>query len=132
MDEINREVFEQKLDARISKGFHYTAKGVDGKWTIAAAIPTFIKFVELYIEANNAGRVSNSVFEIVERELVQSGELRPIAVEDKSAGIAQKIADFEAGKIPVYNFRLACKADRELRDAYERFTGLAQLASPAR
>jgi hypothetical protein len=76
--------------------------------------------------------VSASAFSIIERELVQSGELRPIAVNDRSSEIEKKIADFDAGKVPVYQFRLACKADRELRDAYEQHTGLAKLASPGR
>jgi hypothetical protein len=46
--------------------------------------------------------------------------------------IADKIRLFEAGKISTYEFRLACKSNRVLRDAYEQYTGLALMASPGR
>ncbi len=118
MNDQQSEVFEQKMDKWLEEHIY---KGDGGL--------RFRRYVEAYVELNCAGRVSDSVFEIVERAMVEAGELRPIVFDDKSSEIEKKIADFEAGKIPVYNFRLACKADRELRDAYERFTGLAQLAS---
>ena|ERR1700730_6642069 len=124
MNDTQRELFEQKMEERMERGFLYTGKN---------AIANFRKYVEGHIDNYNGGRVSESAFEIVERAMLESGELgRPIVFDDKSGEIAKKIADFEAGKIPVYNFRLACKADRELRDAYEKHTGLAQLASPGR
>ena len=124
MNAEQQELFETKMDDRMARGFLYTGENAIGK---------FRHYVAQYIDTNNAGRVSLSAFEIVEKALVESGELgRPIIFDDKSSEIEKKIADFEAGKIPVYNFRLACKADRELRDAYEQHTGLAQLASPGR
>src|SRR5712664_837374 len=122
MDDNQRELFEQKMEERLERGFLFTGHN---------AIAKFRHYVAQYVDTNNGGRVSSSAFEIVEKALVESGELgRPIVFDDKTSEIEKKIADFEAGKIPVYNFRLACKADRELRDAYEKHTGLAQLASP--
>jgi len=124
MDDNQRELFEQKMEERLERGFLFTGHN---------AIAKFRHYVAQYVDTNNGGRVSSSAFEIVEKALVESGELgRPIVFDDKTSEIEKKIADFEAGKIPVYNFRLACKADRELRDAYEKHTGLAQLASPGR
>jgi|SRR6266404_488450 len=124
MNAEQQELFEIKMEDRMERGFLYTGENAIGK---------FRHYVAQYIDTNNAGRVSSSAFEIVEKALVESGELgRPIIFDDKSSEIEKKIADFEAGKTPVYNFRLACKQDRELRDAYERHTGLAQLASPGR
>ncbi len=123
MNDLQQQEFEQKFEERMERGFLYTGKN---------AIAKFREYLQTYIDQHNAGRVSDSVFEIIEKAMVASGELRPIVFDDKSSEIEKKIADFEAGKIPVYNFRLACKADRELRDAYERHTGLAQLASSGR
>jgi hypothetical protein len=121
MNAQNQELFEEMFDERIGD-FLYCGKN-------EPALTLYRKRVQFYIDEFNAGRVTKSAFDIVLKALLASGELRPIIFNDKSAEIAQKIADFEAGRIPVYNFRLACKADRELRDAYERHTGLAQLAS---
>jgi len=123
MNEIQQQEFEAMFDARMERGFLFTGKN---------AIAKFREYIQAYIDRHNAGRVSDSVFEIIEKAMVASGEIRPIVFDDKTSEIEKKIADFEAGKVPVYNFRLACKADRELRDAYERHTGLAQLASPGR
>jgi hypothetical protein len=120
MNDTQREVFEQKFDELIARGFLYCGEN---------AIANFRKYVAAYIDTYNAGRVSESAFDIVLREMLASGDLKPIVVaDDKSAEIQKKIADFDAGKISVYEFRLACKANRELRDAYEQHTGLAQLA----
>ncbi|SRR6266478_733159 len=123
MNAEQQELFEIKMDDRMARGFLYTGKN---------AIAKFRENVQLFIDGFSSGRVSDSAFEIVEREMVNAGELRPILFDDQSSAIEKNIADFDAGKIPVYQFRLACKADRELRDAYERHTGLAQLASPGR
>jgi hypothetical protein len=122
MNDTQRELFEQKMEQWFE----------DHLYTGANAIARFRQNVADYIDVNNAGRVSDSAFSIVEKAMVEVGELRPIVFDDNSSEIEKKIADFEAGRVPVYNFRLACKADRELRDAYERHTGLAQLASPGR
>ena len=123
MNDLQQQEFEAKLDERMERGFLYTGKN---------ALINYRKYLVAYIDGFNAGRVSDSVFDIVLDAMVDRGELRPIVFDDNSSEIEKKIADFEAGKIPVYNFRLACKADRELRDAYEKHTGLAQLASPGR
>jgi hypothetical protein len=120
MNAQQQELFEQKFDERIARGFLYTGKD---------SIANYRKFVQIYIDHYNGGRVSDSAFDIVLKEMLASGDLKPLVFDDKSSEIEKTIADFEAGKIPVYNFRLACKANRELRDAYEQFTGLAQLAS---
>lgn len=123
MNDQQKDLFEKVMDDRMG-GFLFTGKN---------AITSYRKFVELYIDNYNGGRVSESAFDIVLKEMLASGDLHPIAVEeDKSSEIAKKIADFEAGRISVYEFRLACKANRELRDAYEQHTGLAQLGSPGR
>src|SRR5712691_3108761 len=100
MNDTQKELFEVKMEGWLEE---HICKG-DG-WI------RFRRYVEDYIEANNAGRVSDSAFSIVEQEMIRAGELRLLVFDDKSSAIAQKIADFDAGKIPVYNFRLACKAD---------------------
>ena len=129
MNEQEKAIFEKKIDDRINRGFLFVGKNAQGGWDIPSAIASYAEFVELYICRYSGGLVSASAFEIVLREMLASGDLKPIRVEDdKSSEIAQKIADFDAGKISVYQFRLDCKSNRELRDAYERHTGLAQLS----
>jgi len=125
MNAQNQQLFEEMLDERLAHGFLYHGKN-------ESALPLYRKRVQFYINEFNAGRPSLSAFDICLKALLASGELKPVVFDDKSSEIEKKIADFEAGRIPVYNFRLACKADRELRDAYERHTGLAQLASTGR
>jgi hypothetical protein len=120
MNAQQQELFEQKFDERIASGFLYTGKD---------SIANYRKFVQLFIDTHSGGRPSESAFDIVLKEMLASGDLKPIAFDDKSSEIEKKIADFDAGRISVYEFRLACKQNRELRDAYERHIGLAQLAS---
>jgi|SRR5712664_568180 len=132
MNSQQEQLFEEIMDQKISQEkFLYEGRDENGRWNLIAGLRNYRKYVRAYIDGFSGGRVSNSVFEIVLKEMLEASprELRPIIVEDRSSEIEKKIADFEAGKIPVYSFRLACKADRELRDAYERFTGLAQLAT---
>ncbi|SRR6266480_6045105 len=50
------------------------------------------------------------------------------AEPSKAAVFAKRIADFESGRLSVYQFRLECKSNRELRDHYEAHTGLSQLS----
>ena len=53
----------------------------------------------------------------------------PQEEQEVAPEILNKIKQFESGQISTYQFRLACKNDRVLRDAYERHIGLAALAA---
>ncbi len=74
MNAQQQELFEQKFDERMERGFLFTGKN---------AIAKFREYLQTYIDRHNAGRVSDSVFEIIERAMVETGELRPIVVEEE-------------------------------------------------
>jgi hypothetical protein len=131
--EHQEQMFEQDYDRFVAGGFFYTAKDPAGKWTLVEALKRLREFTMRYVQKHNSGMSSQSAFGIIRDELLAESDptfkIVPIVVEeDNSSEIARKIADFDAGKISVYQFRLDCKANRELRDAYERHTGLAQLS----
>jgi hypothetical protein len=137
MTEQQEQNFENEYDNFLAPGFFYTAKDSNGRWTLVEALNRLRKYTRLYIEKHNSGMSSQSAFGIIRDQLLAETDptfrIVPIVVEeDKSSQIAQKIADYDAGRISTYEFRLACKANRELRDAFEQHTGLAQLASQGR
>jgi hypothetical protein len=82
MNDQEQSIFEKKLDDRINRGFPYLGKNARGAWDIPSAISRYVKFVELYINHYSDGRVSESAFNIVLREMLASGDLKEIAVEE--------------------------------------------------
>jgi hypothetical protein len=97
MNAEQKELFEIKMEERMERGFLYTGKN---------AIANFRKYVEAYIDDNNAGRVSDSAFEIIERAMVEAGELRPIVVEEESQLTLQ-----EYRSMPVRQIQLKYRSD---------------------
>ena len=92
MDDNQRELFEQKMEERLERGFLFTGHN---------AIAKFRHYVAQYVDTNNGGRVSSSAFEIVEKALVESGELgRPIVFDDKTSEIERKLRISRPAKYP--------------------------------
>jgi hypothetical protein len=83
MNDQEKGIFEKKLDDRMNSGFPYVGKNAQGGWDIPSAIASYAKFVELYICRYSGGLVSASAFEIVLREMLASGDLKAIAVEEE-------------------------------------------------
>ncbi len=75
MNDLQQQEFDEKLDARMARGFLYCGKN---------ALINYRKYLVAYIDGFNAGRVSDSVFDIVLDAMVDRGELRPIVVEEES------------------------------------------------
>ena len=138
MTEQQAQSFENEFEKFTADGFFFTAKDASGRWTLVEALNRLRKYTGLYIEKHNSGLSSQSAFSIIRDQLLAESDpnfrIVPVVVEEdkSSAEIAQKIADYDAGRISTYEFRLACKANRELRDAFEQHTGLAQLALQGR
>jgi hypothetical protein len=74
MNAEQQELYEQKMEERLERGFLYTGKD---------AIAKYRQYVAAYVDNWNGGRVSDSVFLIVEKAMVDAGELRPIIVEEE-------------------------------------------------
>jgi len=87
MNDQQQELFEQKFAERIARGFPYCGKN---------SIAVYRKYVIAFIENFSGGRVSDSAFDIILKELLASGDLKPIVFDDKSSEIEKKIADFES------------------------------------
>jgi hypothetical protein len=96
MNDQQREVFEQKIE----KWFE------DHIYTGANAIARFRQNVADYVDVNNSGRVSDSAFLIVEKAMVEVGELRPIVVEEESELTLQ-----EYRSMPVRQIQLKYRSD---------------------
>src|SRR6266403_1961705 len=106
MNDTQKDIFEEKMEERMARGFLYTGKN---------AIANFRKYVEAYIDSNNAGRVSDSAFEIVERAMVDDGELRPIVVEEEPELTLQ-----EYRSMPVRQIQLKYRSDPAFKAGVEK------------
>ncbi len=106
MNTEQQELFESKMDDRMARGFLYTGTN---------AIARFRQYVADYIDVNNAGRVSDSAFEIVERAMVEVGELRPIVVEEEPELTVQ-----EYRSMPVRQIQLKYRNDPVFKAGVEK------------
>jgi hypothetical protein len=106
MNDTQRELFEQAMEERMARGFLHKGKN---------AIGNFRKYVEGHIDKYNGGRVSESAFEIVERAMLESGELRPIVVQEESELTLQ-----EYRSMPVRQIQLKYRSDPAFRAGVEK------------
>jgi hypothetical protein len=116
MNSVQKLLFDQKLDARLAQGFLYLAKNAAGQWSVTAAPASYAKMVELYIDGYNNGRVSDSAFEIVEREMVASGDLRAIAAEAEEPELT--VEQYRA--MPVRQIQLKYRSDPAFKAGVEK------------
>jgi hypothetical protein len=127
--------FDKFWDAWFSENVDkltFKAKDGNGRWSVAAVVPTLLRLSEAYVEKHNAGNASQSVFHIVLNLMIESGDLVP--VKDESSQIPADILEFiqqaERGEISTYELRRKYLSERSFRNAYDIYTGLAQLATP--
>src|SRR5712664_797008 len=97
MNTEQQELFEIKMEDRMSRGFLYTGENAIGK---------FRHYVAQYIDTKNAGRVSDSAFEIVEKAMVEVGELRPMVLEDE-----QELSVQEYRSMPIRQIQIKYRND---------------------
>src|SRR6267154_23328 len=114
MNAEQQELFEIKMEDRMGRGFLYTGKN---------AIANFRKYVEAYIDSNNAGRVSDSAFEIVERAMVDVGELRPIVLEAEKPELT--VEQYRA--MPVRQIQLKYRSDPGFKAGVEKLIANDQI-----
>ena len=88
MNDQQQELFEQKMEDRMARGFLYIG-----------SIAKFRENVQLFIDGFSGGRVSDSAFEIVEKSMVEAGELRPIVVKEEPELTAKEYHSMSAGHI---------------------------------
>ena len=137
MNAVQQNQFDEFFDkflANHPEGFVYLAKDpATGKWSPLATIPLLRKFTELYVERYNSGAPSESAFGIVLNELIKAGDLRSLPSDETPkipADVFTFIRDAENGKISTYELRRKYMSDRNFRNYYDQYTGLAQLVTP--
>lgn len=106
MNAQQQELFEQKFDERLERGFLFIGKN---------AIAKFREYLQTYIDQHNAGRVSDSVFEIIEKAMVASGELRPIVVEEE-----QELTVQEYRSMPIRQIQMKYRNDPGFKAGVEK------------
>jgi len=104
----------------------FKAKGENGRWSVAAVVPTLLRLSEAYVEKHNNGFASRSMFSIVLNLMIESRDLVPI---HESPQIPAEIADFinkaESGRISTYELRRRYMSDKAFRDFYDVHSGIA-------
>ena len=133
LNEIEEQRFEQEWqkwhEAQLNGPF-YKGRDEQGNWSLTASMPLVYKFSKLYSEKHNNGFASQSVFSIVRNMLVESGDL--VGVKDEPqipADILEFIQKAETGKVSTYELRRRYLSDRNFRNSYDQYTGLAALAT---
>ena len=106
MNDQQQQEFEQKFEERMERGFLYTGKN---------AIAKFREYLQTYIDQHNAGRVSDSVFEIIEKAMVASGELRPMVLEDE-----QELSVQEYRSMPIRQIQIKYRNDPAFKAGVEK------------
>ena len=106
MNDLQQQEFDEKLDARMARGFLYCGKN---------ALINYRKYLVAYIDGFNAGRVSDSVFDIVLDAMVDRGELRPIVVESEPELTLQ-----EYRSMPVRQIQLKYRSDPAFKAGVEK------------
>jgi len=136
LNAIQKEHFEKDWDGFVAEqpeGTLYKTLDENGQWSIVPVHQKLRSFTEAYIEKHNSGFSSKSAFQIVLDLLVNNGDFK--AVVDREPEVPDETADFirryEANQVSTFEFRRAYMSNRALRDAYDRHTGLAQLAAEA-
>jgi len=134
LNAIEEQRFEQEwqtwFDSRLNGPF-FKARDENGKWSLTAAMPAIYKVSKLYVEKHNSGFASRSVFSIIVKLMIESGDLIPVKNEEPQipADIADYIHKAEAGKISTFELRRRYMSDKTFRDAYDVHSGLASFAS---
>ena len=106
MNDQQQQEFEAKFDERMARGFLFTGKN---------AIAKFREYLQTYIDQHNGGRVSASVFEIIEKAMVASGELRPMVLDEEPELTLQ-----EYRSMPVRQIQLKYRNDPVFKAGVEK------------
>ena len=107
MNDQQQELFEQKFAERIARGFLYCGKN---------ALINYRKYLVAYIDGFNAGRVSDSVFNIVLDAMVDRGELRPMVLEEEEPELTLQ----QYRSMPVRQIQLKYRSDPVFKAGVEK------------
>ena len=125
MNSQQEQLFEEIMDQKISQEkFLYEGRDENGRWNLIAGLRNYRKYVRAYIDGFSGGRVSNSVFEIVLKEMLEASprELRPIVMEEEPE---LTVEQYRA--MPVRQIQLKYRSDPGFKAGVEKLIASGQI-----
>jgi len=123
MNSQQEQLFEEIMDQKISQEkFLYEGRDENGRWNLIAGLRNYRKYVRAYIDGFSGGRVSDSAFEIVDREMVNAGELRPSVVRE-----APELTLEQYRSMPVRQIQLKYRNDPAFKAGVEKLIASGQI-----
>jgi len=125
MNSQQEQLFEEIMDQKISQEkFLYEGRDENGRWNLIAGLRNYRKYVRAYIDGFSGGRVSNSVFEIVLKEMLEASprELRPIVVEEEPELTLEQYRS-----MPVRQIQLKYRSDPGFKAGVEKLIASGQI-----
>ncbi len=125
MNSQQEQLFEEIMDRKISQEtFLYEGRDENGRWNLIAGLRNYRKYVRAYIDGFSGGRVSNSVFEIVLKEMLEASprELRPIVMEEEPE---LTVEQYRA--MPVRQIQLKYRNDPAFKAGVEKLIASGQI-----